>query len=201
MRVLTFAIVFFRYAVAQTGTSVATVLSRSSAATDSTTPVDSVASAAGSWATANPSEASIYLASFASESPEEASAALGNFFATAEPSVSSQVAAEASKYFPTTTNTDGSVTGGDTIPGLPHLTIIFTPPTQCTDALWTSSASQYGVLSCTRNHTGLCMPPQFNASAGARLFSPGVCPHGRGIGDIFTASASLSITSCVCCPG
>ena len=78
MRVLAFAIVAFRYAAAQTGTSVATVLSRSSAATDSTASLDSVASAASSWAAANPSEASIYLASFASESPEEASAALSS---------------------------------------------------------------------------------------------------------------------------
>jgi hypothetical protein len=83
----------------------------------------------------------------------------------------------------------------------PSLMTFFTPPADCTDGLWTSSAVSFGTLICTRGYTSSCFPSSFLNLQFVAVFSPGVCPYGYNVGDTYIDTRRAGITSRMCCPG
>jgi hypothetical protein len=79
------------------------------------------------------------------------------------------------------------------------LTTIFTPPSDCLSGAWTMTASDYGVLGCTRAYTASCFPSGFSEHQDL-LYSPGVCPQGYNPGTMFSNITAPMVTTCVCCP-
>ncbi|KAM0715623.1 hypothetical protein Q7P37_009121 [Cladosporium fusiforme] len=88
------------------------------------------------------------------------------------------------------------------VTGVPQrLTTVFTRPTDCLHAKWTSGTSVLGMLVCTKGFTESCFPSSFKEAATLHLlYSPGVCPDGYTPGHTFSSPASSEVTSAVCCP-
>jgi hypothetical protein len=83
----------------------------------------------------------------------------------------------------------------------PSLMTFFTPPADCTDGMWTSSAVSFGTLICTRGYTSSCFPPSFLDLQFVAVFSPGACPYGYNVGDKYIDISRAGTTSRMCCPG